>query len=72
MSKALLTDAAIATTKAVVEKLNIRDEERADAFRELLPVVREGLEKYAQQQGLLFRRMFPLVFGRVEGKEGEN
>lgn len=61
MSISIRSDTAVALTKAIVEKFTWdREEQRAEAFRELLPVVTAGLAAYDHFLKQRARRLRPL------------
>lgn len=61
MSQSLKSDCAAALTKAIVERFAWdREEQLAEAYRELLPVVRAGIEAYDHYLKLHNRRLRPL------------
>ncbi len=61
MSGSLTADAAAALCRAVVGRFAWdREEQMVEAYRELLPVVRAGLERYGRQLQTHARRLRPL------------
>lgn len=61
-SVSLLHDHASAMTRAIVARFNWGHESQAvEAFRELFPVVKSGLEEFELKRALLNKRLRPLT-----------
>jgi hypothetical protein len=72
VSISLRSDTAAALTHAIVEKFNWdREEQMAEAYRELLPVVTAGLTAYDHFRHKLRRRLKPLETAKEDPDAAE-
>jgi hypothetical protein len=60
MNKRLIHDAAAMIAMAILDRLNLRDEEKAHCYEELHDICKAGIEAYEIQNNRMQRRLNPL------------